>query len=321
MKMTVATAALALLVGGCAEDTGIPLGSTAQELDNGQGTGAPGNVVDQIVVPMLNANGLTVRPAPSAELVRRMALDLVGRVPTMEEYTLLDGKTPIEVADYFMVTRKDEFVKMGQRFFSDIFLYNNSAQFSQIKHITEFNAEAGKVWSGDLSWKSFSSWAMKSPMWLSRYPSADNRGEQAFAYFLGRDAFGFERAFGLMWNEYVPAPDSDKLMVNNQPNPRYHEFDLDRARGCAGGGCTVTILGQEGSSVDDALRIIQSSELFDEGIAQTIWKRYLGAPIAIEAPELRIKLMAFVRANDHSVPKLVREIVTSSAYACTYEVR
>ena len=82
-------------------------------------------------------------------------------------------------------------------------------------------------------------------------------------------------------------------------------------------------LGEDGALDEllDALRIIQGSELFDEGLVQQVWKRYMGGPIAIEAPELRIKLMQFVRANDYSVPKLVREIVTSSAYAATYEVR
>ncbi len=326
MKMRFATSALALLLGatGCAQDGDLGaegLGTATYDLELGQGTGEAGNVVDAVIVPMLNANKLMVRPAPSAELTRRMALDLAGRMPTLDEYTMLEGKKASEVADYFMVTKKDEFVKMGQRFFSDIFLYNNSSQFSQIKHIVEFNDTAAMVWNGTMSWKAFSSYAVKSPMWLNRYPSADNRGEQAFAYFLGRDAFGFERSFGVMWNGYVMAPNGDKAQVGGQPNPRYHEYDLDPTVGCAQNACTVTILGQEGSSVDDALRIIQGSELFDEGIVQQVWKRYMGGPIAIEAPELRIKLMQFVRANDYSVPKLVREIVTSSAYAATYEVR
>lgn len=61
-----------------------------------------GHPIDRVLVPRFRAAGIVPRDADRAELCRRMAIDLVGRIPTAAEQAACAGQTPAQMADAFM---------------------------------------------------------------------------------------------------------------------------------------------------------------------------------------------------------------------------
>ena len=62
------------------------------------------NVIDVAIWPRMIADGLTtLTPAPTAELCRRMSLDLLGVTPSADDIAAAcTGKTPSEMARAFL---------------------------------------------------------------------------------------------------------------------------------------------------------------------------------------------------------------------------
>src|SRR2546423_421073 len=52
-----------------------------------------GNLVNRVLVPMFRGSNLPMNDESSSELCRRMALDLIGRIPTAEENTQCEGES------------------------------------------------------------------------------------------------------------------------------------------------------------------------------------------------------------------------------------
>src|SRR5437867_419258 len=72
------------------------------------------NVVDRAVVARLREDGVEPSDAEPAEICRRMAVDLIGRIPTLEELHQCVKRSPGEMADAFMAM--PEYVVTQKRF-------------------------------------------------------------------------------------------------------------------------------------------------------------------------------------------------------------
>lgn len=58
--------------------------------------------IDHLLVPMYRAANVPIRDAGAREICRRMAVDLIGRIPTVEEADACARQTPSQMADTFM---------------------------------------------------------------------------------------------------------------------------------------------------------------------------------------------------------------------------
>jgi hypothetical protein len=233
------------------------------------------NVVDAVVVPMLEQNGLKVVGEDPAVLCRRLAIDLTGLAPTPAEQSAHCAGTPADAADYFMNKATGAnvpdgsapYVWVNRRWWADSFQYQSSTQQSSTfyTYVRELDAVVGDLYSGKIRYDVFAQKALASPAFARRFGIFEANHDlvqiasQAYRVFLGREALPSEAEdFGNLWrgwntknmNEltsettYPDCPVAyDQLM--NRIGCRHYELGLDSAE-CAGANeaaCESTILG------------------------------------------------------------------------------
>ncbi|MDB4965632.1 MAG: hypothetical protein JWN44_1321 [Myxococcales bacterium] len=165
---------LVALLGGCANRSG----------------GGTGNVVDAVVAPMLQKDGVKPTVAGDTELCRRYAIDLSGVAPSWDEYVAhCRGKSPSEIVDYFMA--QPDYVRVNQRLWADAFQYDNRTVWYQ--YLQDLDAQVGALYRGELGYPDFAAIAMTHPAFVGEFV-----GENVVAYgyqaLLGRDALPEERS-------------------------------------------------------------------------------------------------------------------------------
>ena len=171
--------------------------------------------LEALITTYLEERGASVQIAPDYQLARRMAIDLTGVVPSISDLKELAGKTPTQMFDYFVAKKPMAHTNGERPYFwvnllkdADHFLFSNSTQFSQVKHIIEFRTKLRRVYQEGWSYQEFARWALTSQMFLNRFPSASDRATASFFLFLLRDILSPELAVGHMWNGYaLTAPD------------------------------------------------------------------------------------------------------------------
>ena len=84
------------------------------------------NLVNRVLVPMLRGANIPIQDESHSELCRRMALDLIGRTPTVEENAQCAMETPEQSADRFMAS--PEYVRQQRRTWGERF-YNLDEQW------------------------------------------------------------------------------------------------------------------------------------------------------------------------------------------------
>ena len=84
------------------------------------------NLVNRLIVPMLRGSNIPIHDESHSELCRRMALDLIGRTPTVEENAQCQRETPEQMADRFMAS--PEYVRQQRRAWGERF-YNLDEQW------------------------------------------------------------------------------------------------------------------------------------------------------------------------------------------------
>jgi len=198
---------------------------------------------------------------------------------------------------------------------ADFFLFSNSTQFSQRAHITEFRDQLRRVYAEGWSYKEFAAWALKSQMFLNRFPSAADRANAVFFLFLGRDSFSSEVPVGDMWNGYyLRDPDIDASQA--EANADYHVHDYDPAR-CTNGAavCDSSLWNVTGSTPDEAIALALDSPMFAEATVDRYWARFVGTGLpGVEFPDVRRVLAQGFVASNYDVNWLIRELTTSAAY-------
>ena len=234
----------------------------------------------------------------------------------------VDGMTPEQMLDFF-VAKGPMPHTFGMRPYvwinllndADHFLFSNSSQFSQVGHVREFRDELAKVYSEGRTYKDFARWALKSQMFLNRFPSGADRANASFFLFLGRDSLASEVPSGNMWNAYRLLKDGIDI-EDAEIDPDYHVYIYDPER-CDDGraSCQAELWSQSGSRPDDVIELLVASSMFPEATVDRYWQRYMGDPLpGVDFPEIRQLLVRGFLASGHDVNWLIREIATSAAY-------
>lgn len=289
-------------------------GPTAQAQQNGE--------LDLLIRSHLVARGTAVKIAPHHQLARRYAIDFTGVVPSPADVTTLRGATPLEMLEYFKAkgpmahsAGQRPYVQINLRKDADHFLFSNSVQFSQVVHIREFRRQLALIYSEGRSYQDFARWALKSQMFLNRFPSGADRANASFFLFIGRDSLASEVASGNMWNGYrLRTPGLPVSAAETDPD--YHVYDYEPDR-CLDGRalCVAELWSHSGSTPDDVIEMLVGSPMFPQATVDRYWARFIGEPMpGVDFPEIRRMLSQGLVANDFDVNWLIREIVTSAAY-------
>ncbi len=281
----------------------------------------PGSL-DELIIEYLASRDASVQVAPDHQLARRYAIDLTGVVPSSADVVATAGMSPTEMFDHFAnkgplahTDGERPYVWINLLLDADHFLFSNSTQFSQIAHIRAFRDQLRRVYDEGWSYQEFARWALRSQLFLSRFPSAADRANAAFFLYLGRDSFSSEVPVGNLWNGFALRDDNIPASAA-ETDPDYHVYDYDPTR-CDRGDvvCTASLWSNAGSTPDEAIEWLVTSPLFAEATVDRYWQRYLGAPLpGVDFPDLRRVLVQGFVASDYDVRWLIRELCTSAAY-------
>jgi len=281
-----------------------------------------GGELDTLIRSHLIARGTKVRIAPDHQLARRYAIDFTGVVPSPHDVVTVRGASPLEMLEYFKAKGpmphsegQRPYVQINLRKDADHFLFSNSVQFSQVKHIREFRAQLARTYDEGWSYQDFTRWALQSQMFLNRFPSGADRANASFFLFIGRDTLANEVASGNMWNGYrLRSPGLPVGVAETDPD--YHVYDYEPQR-CSDGRalCVAELWAQTGSTPDDIIELLVGSPMFVQATVDRYWERFVGEAMpGVDFPEIRRLLAKGFVAHDYDVNWLIREIATSPAY-------
>ncbi len=270
-----------------------------------------GNVVDGWIQPRLERLGIEPHIATQTELIRRMSLDLTGIVPDADHFETMADSTPTEIANFYM--DQPGFVGVSQVIFSDILMYSNQEMYSRRPQIAALNDLVGQLHT-NLAWDEFAKQVIVSEAYLSRFASAVDRATAAYVVFLGYDPITpYDFRFGNMFNGYELTDEDNRVYTLTT--------DCDDGETDEVETCNAEIWGMTGSNPTDAGNMLTSLPAFAEHGAALVWKRYIGAEVALALPELGVELGHFYSDAEFDLKKLTLEVVTSLAYRQSFTYR
>jgi hypothetical protein len=211
-----------------------------------RGEAACSNPIDRLVVPRLVALGLEPpRPdaAPSPELCRRLAIDVLGRGPTADETkTCIAAKSVSAIVDAWMLRPEHEHLE--RRAWSELVQYDVSMTWYQ--YIVDADDLVGLLAKGGIGYDAFAARFVIHPALYSRHPD-DDWTREIFSLFLGRTARPDEvRAMrplvGIWTGRNFVDPKLEKETNHGYPSSRELGFDFCACE--SGTACTSTALGQ-----------------------------------------------------------------------------
>ena len=139
--------------------------------------------IDRVLVPELRALGLEPRDASREEVCRRMAIDLLGRAPTVAERAACETRSFRDTARAFMAT--DEFVRTQRRHWAELFKYESLLVWG--KDLVDLDRLVASLYRGELSYADFVRAAVVHPAVYALHPG-DSWTSIVFTVFLGRPA-------------------------------------------------------------------------------------------------------------------------------------
>lgn len=156
------------------------------------------NLVNRVLVPMLRGANLPFRDEASSELCRRMALDLVGRVPTTEEFAQCSRETAEQSADRFMAS--PEYVRQQRRNWGERF-YNLDEQWYE--YAVEVDDLVEQLYREFVPYQDFMTRLLVHPGFYATF-RGDDWSSNVVRYALGRNARADEiaalRPLARSWN-------------------------------------------------------------------------------------------------------------------------
>ena len=318
------------------------------------------NVVDQVVVPMLEQSGLKVVPEDPAILCRRLAIDLTGLTPSGAAFAAhCDGKSPAEMADWFMNQPSGPnvpdgtapYVWVNRRWWADQFAYESSLGQSSTfyTYVRDLDAIVGQLYTGQIRYDVFAQKALASPAFARRFGVFEANHDlvqiasQAYRVFLGREAVPSEAEdFGNLWRGWSTRFMNETLsettypdcpvaydQLKNRIGCRHWELGLDPAL-CAGANqaaCESTILGS-GAVIPTSAAFVRWYDLTPEAQAMLLapGKLMAAQPEFAEAAVDRAleKYLGWWKAGtyrpDYDVPA-VRDALVKKFVADGFDIR
>jgi hypothetical protein len=161
------------------EDAAPPRAISCEE----QGDPHCAHPIDRLLVPKLRAIGLGPRDGDALRVCRRLSIDLVGRIPTIDELATCVGESPDQRVDTFM--QKPEYVLTQQRAWAEAFGYNSFLMWYGDAY--DIDRIVGKLYTGELDYAGFASEIAFHPGFYALHQCDDWTGH-LFYTFLGRTA-------------------------------------------------------------------------------------------------------------------------------------
>lgn len=274
------------------------------------------NLVDQYVLARLDRLQIEPHWASEQELIRRMAMDLTGQLPSAADYTALAGADAAQMATYFM--GQPGYTMVSQVIFSDLLKYSDSKDpaYSTVEQVRSLNDLVAAVHSitAPLPFDEFAKQVIMHPAYLSRFTSNADRATAAFTLFIGYEPVTqYDFRFANMFRGYELMDEDARIFewTGQCDNLETPETET----------CVAEMWGMVGSDPFDAGNMLVSQPAFAEHTAEWIWQRYIGAAIDPTLPELTVALGDLFAESGYSMNSLTHEIVTSAAYTQSYEYR
>jgi len=270
------------------------------------------NLINRYILARLTRLDIEPHWASHEELMRRMSLDLTGKLPTAVDIQNLTVATANEMAVYFM--NKPEFVSISQLIWADLLLFSNDQMFSTESQIDTLNQLIASLHNGTIMYDEFVQQVLMNSAFLSRFVSSADRNTAAFNIFLGYETvtpYDFE--FSKMFNGYrlTNAALREFTWTNNCDNPVTTTIET----------CIANIWGQTGQTPTDAGLMLVSLPAFAEHGAELIWFRYIGSNINVIIPELSVALGEMYASSGFDLRDMTLLILTSAAYTQSYSYR
>ncbi len=139
--------------------------------------------IDRILVPALRGIGSGPRDASADEVCRRMAIDLLGRVPTTAERTACRTQTFAEMAQTFLAS--PEFERTQRRAWAELAKYESLLIWSP--DLVDLDGLVGGLYRGDVGYPEFVRRYAVHPAFYGLHPD-DSWTSNVFSIFLGRPA-------------------------------------------------------------------------------------------------------------------------------------
>lgn len=139
--------------------------------------------IDRVVVPRLRALGLAPRDASPEEVCRRMAIDLLGRIPTPAEQAQCRTQTYAEMAETFMAS--DEFVRTQRRAWAELAKYESLLAWG--RDLDDLDGLVGRLYREEVDYADFVRDYVVHPGFYALHPG-DAWTANVFSIFLGRPA-------------------------------------------------------------------------------------------------------------------------------------
>jgi hypothetical protein len=139
--------------------------------------------IDRLLVPKLRAIGSGPRDASADEVCRRMAIDLLGRVPTDAERATCRGQTFAEMAKTFLAA--PELERTQRRAWGELAKYESLIIWGE--DIADLDALVGSLYRGDIGYPEFVRRYVVHPGFYGLHPD-DSWTSNVFSIFLGRPA-------------------------------------------------------------------------------------------------------------------------------------
>jgi len=171
--------------GGGASDGGADaapdatLGATCAEQDDPHCD----NPVSRALIPHLRGAGIAPRDADAAEVCRRMAVDLIGRIPKPAELATCRTQTPAQMADTFMAM--PEYARTQRRAWGERLSYDSYRMWHG--HVVDLDDLVASLYRGDLRYDDFAGRVVTHPGFYARH-QGDDWSALVVSTFLGRTA-------------------------------------------------------------------------------------------------------------------------------------
>lgn len=177
-KRTVLATGLLLLAACSTEDESAPALSCEENADP-----HCAHPIDRLLVPKLRSIGLGPRDGDALRVCRRLSIDLVGRIPTLDELETCVAESPEQRVDTFMA--KPEYVLVQQRAWAEAFGFNSFLMWYGDAY--DLDRIVGRLYTGELDYAEFAGEVAFHPGFFALHQGDDWTGHLIYT-FLGRTA-------------------------------------------------------------------------------------------------------------------------------------
>lgn len=137
--------------------------------------------IDRLLVPKLRAVGVEPRDADASEICRRLAVDLIGRIPTVAELETCRVQTLEQRIDTFMA--RPEYVFVQQRAWAETFGFDVNVMW--YGYAIDLDRLVGKLARSEIAYASFAAEAVMHPGFYGLH-QGDDWAFNVIQTFLGR---------------------------------------------------------------------------------------------------------------------------------------